>query len=325
MIDDDIDRALRLVTSLPEPVHLRIGFEPGGWAQRLLDHAPADHPLFAAAAGYAARAAWNQADHIRARALAARADGRIPGRGTGRIAYPGDVLADVALYEGNPTDALRHYDAEVSRARRDDDPIRLVWTLFYVAICHAALRNPDGGLQAAEEACTVAAATANPTARSMADYALGLVLKKSQPDRALALFDEAAELAASAHNFWWHGIALMEAASTRAVHGDPRTAASDFIAVLDHWDRVGDWSQQWLNLRYVTRLLVRLGADEDAAVLHHALIDAGKPSPLSQTQIVKLGTGLRSPRSEALGGADAVARARASLRRFSRAGSPASR
>ena len=108
---------------------------------------------------------------------------------------------------------------------------------------------------AAEEALQVADATANPTARSMARYALGLVLKKSDPDRALALFDEAAELAASVQNFWWHGIALMEAASTRGVHGDPARAASDFIEVLDHWDRVGDWSQQWLNLRYVTRFL----------------------------------------------------------------------
>lgn len=316
MADRDFDRALRLVTSLPEPVHLRISFEPGGWARRLLDHAPADHPLYAAAAGYAARAAWNQADHVAARALAARAGGRIPGRGTGRIAYPGDVLADVALYEGDADAAFRHYSAEVARARREGDPIRLVWTLFYVAICRAALRDPDSGLTAAEEARTVAETTANPTARSMADYALGLVLKKSQPDRALALFDEAAELAASVHNFWWHGIALMEAASTRAVHGDPSTAAEDFIVVLDHWERVGDWSQQWLNLRYVTRLLVRVGADEDAAALHRALVDAGKTSPLSETQIVRLATGLGAPRAEALTGAEAVALARASLRRY---------
>ena len=71
----------------------------------------------------------------------------------------------------------------------------------------------------------VAEETANPTARSMARYALGLVLKKSEPDRALALFDEAAELAASVQNFWWHGIALMEAAATRAVHSDPASGA----------------------------------------------------------------------------------------------------
>jgi hypothetical protein len=67
------------------------------------------------------------------------------------------------------------------------DPIRLVWTLFYVAICHAALRTPENGVAAAEEAVQVADGTANPTARWMARYALGLVLKKSEPDRALAL------------------------------------------------------------------------------------------------------------------------------------------
>ena len=100
-----------------------------------------------------------------------------------------------------PTAALAHYDGEVARARREDDPIRLVWTLFYVAICHAALRNPEDGLPAAEESVRVAEETANPTARSMARYALGLVLKKSEPDRALALFDEAAELAAGSAEF----------------------------------------------------------------------------------------------------------------------------
>ena len=145
-------------------------------------------------------------------------DGRVPARGNGRIAYPGDVLADVVLYEGDAAAALSHYEGEVSRARRDDDSIRLVWTLFYVAICHAALRQPEKGWPLRRKSMRAAEETVNPTARSMARYALGLVLKKSEPDRALGLFDEAAELAASVQNFWWHGIALMEAAATRAVH-----------------------------------------------------------------------------------------------------------
>ena len=51
--------------------------------------------------------------------------------------------------------------------------------------------------------------------------------------------------------------------------------------MIDHWDRVGDWSQQWLNLRYVTRFLARVGADDDALTLHRALVDAGKGSPLT--------------------------------------------
>ena len=166
---------------------------------------------------------------------------------------------------------------------------------------------------AAEEAVEVSDATANPTARSMARYALGLVLKKSDPDRALALFDEAAELAASVQNFWWYGIALMEAAATRAVHGEPETAAKALVDVIDHWDRVGDWSQQWLNLRYVTRFLVRVGADDDALTLHHALVDAGKGSPLAADQLVRLG----DCKGGNLTGAEAVAMARSTLLRYS--------
>jgi hypothetical protein len=106
-------------------------------------------------------------------------------------------------------------------------------------------------------------------------------------------------LAASVQNLSWYGIALMESAATHAVHGDPETAARMFIDVLEHWDRVGDWNQQWLNLRYVTRLLVRLGAEDDAAVLHRASLAPGED-----------GAGLTGPQ--------AVARALSALRRFGR-------
>jgi predicted ATPase/DNA-binding SARP family transcriptional activator len=312
LADRDVDVALRLVTALSEFVHLRIGYESSGWAERALELADRDHSLFAATVGFAARGAWNRGEFDHARSLAMRAEGRVPGRGNGRIAYPGDVLADLALYEGDANAALAHYEAEMARARCDDDSIRLVWTLFYVAICHAALRAPEAGVAAAEEAVRVSAATANPTARSMACYALGLVLKKSEPDTALALFDQAAEQAASVQNRWWYGIALMEAASTRAVHGDPTTAASQLIAVLDHWDRMGDWSQQWLNLRYVARFLARVGADEDALALHHALVHAGRASPLSAERIAALG----QDRPLSAGGVESVARARTALSRY---------
>ena len=318
MADGNIDLALRLVTSSAELLHLRVGYEAASWAERTLEAADRDNPLFPAAVGFAARGAWTRGEFDHARSLAGLAEGRVPGRGTGRVSYPADVLADLALYEGEAAAALAYYDDEAMRARRDADPTRLVWDLFYVAICHAVLRTPDAGLPAAQESLRVADTTANPTARSMARYALGLVLKKSEPDRALSLFDEAAELAASVQNFWWHGIALMEAAATRAVHGDPATAARLFIDVIDHWDRVGDWSQQWLNLRYATRLLIRLGAVEDAVAVHHALVKAGRPSPLSEAQVAELSGGLDDKVQNALpvGGAAAVARARTALSRY---------
>jgi hypothetical protein len=235
------------------------------------------------------------------------------------------VAVDIELFEGSAGPALRHYTAEVEVARRSADPIRLVWCLYYVAICRAVLREPERGIPAAEESLAVAEGTVNPTARSMARYALGLVLKKSDPGRALALFDEAAALAESVHNFWWQGIALMEAAATRAVHRDPADAAGDLLAVLNHWDRVGDWTQQWLNLRYVTRLLARLGRDEDAMVLHRALRAAGKSSPLSGVHSAAppaappsagAPAGIRTG-DEALSGPAAVTFARSALHRIS--------
>ncbi len=282
------DLALRLASALPEVLQLRLGYEAAGWAERALDLATPDHPLFVAAVGAAARGAWNLGDFDRARRLAERAAGRVPPRGTARTGYPGDVLADIALYAGDVEATMVHYSAAVTTARRDDDPIRLVWSLYYVAICHAVRRQPARGVPAADECFEVGEQTANPTARSMGRYALGLVLKKSEPSRALGLFDEAAHLAGSVHNFWWRGIALMEAASTRAVHGEPVVAAHAFVEVLDYWQRVGDRTQQWLNLRYIVRLLHRVGATEAAVTLHHYLLAEDKPSPLDSARARQL-------------------------------------
>jgi predicted ATPase/DNA-binding SARP family transcriptional activator len=311
--DGDTDLTVRLVAALPELAHLRRGYEVSGWAERVVESADPDHPRFVAAVGAAARGAWNRGDFALARRLAERAGGRVPPPGTARIAYPGDVLADVALYEADVDVALRHYTGEARRARTGGDRIRLVWTLYYVAVCQAARREPERGLAAARESVDVADATANPTAQSMARYALGLVLKKSEPDRALALFDEAAELAAAVRNFWWQGIATMEAAATRAVHGDPVAAAAAFHQVIDLWDRIGDSTQQWLNLRYVTRLLKRVDADSDAAGLHEFLVAAGKPSPLDRSPVRT--TPHREPGGSRAVEHAAVAHARAALAR----------
>ena len=266
---------MRLVTSLPEVLQVRLGYEAAEWAERALDLTSEDHPLFVAGVGAAARGAWNVGDFARARRLA-RAGGRLPGPGAGADGVPGRRRRRRCAVRRRRRRGVSPLRAQVDVARREVDRIRLVWTLYYVAICHAVQRAPGLGVPAAEESLQVAESTANPTALSMARYALGLVLKKTDPPRALALFDEAAQIAASVHNFWWQGIALMEAAATRAVHGDPAAAAREFAAVLDHWDRVGDRTQQWLNLRYIVRLLVRVGAIEDALTLHHCLLAVGQ-------------------------------------------------
>jgi hypothetical protein len=110
-------------------------------------------------------------------------------------------------------------------------------------------------------------------------------------------------------NFWWEGIALMEATATRGVHADPAEAAAALVRVLDHWDRAGDWTQQWLNLRYVVRFLARIGADDEAVVLHHCLLAAGKPSPLRADRLARMLDGPGGPRFSAAAAAAGAVRA----------------
>jgi predicted ATPase/DNA-binding SARP family transcriptional activator len=307
--ESDIDLALRLVTAVPEFVHLRIGYEASEWAERLLDSVDSDHPRYPAAVGFAARGAWNRGDFRRARELARRAQDRDPPAGTPRIAYPRDVLADVALPEGDPDFTLRYYAAEAERARALSQANRLVWSLHCYAVCQAVCRRPHLGLPAARESLDVADGTANPTSLAIARYALGLVLKKSEPDQALTLLDEAARIAGSVRNRWWEGVALMEAAATRAVHGDPRVAARAFVRVLDLWDRIGDRTQQWQNLRYVARLLRRLGSADDAAELFAVLESANEQASITPRASLGVGPAIRIQPT-------AVLRARAMLDRL---------
>jgi hypothetical protein len=178
---------------------------------------------------------------------------------------------------------------------------------------------------AAEESLVVARATTNPTAVAVALYGLGLTVKKSDPERALALFDESVDVAASVHNHWFGGIASMEAAATRAVHGDPIPAAGSLLEVVERWDRFGDQTQHWLNLRYVVRLLLRLDDVEGAAVLHHALRAASQPSPVDERGVREMRSRLAQERFAAatasgrtLDGAAAVAYARTRLEAIAR-------
>jgi predicted ATPase/DNA-binding SARP family transcriptional activator len=321
--NSDVDLALRLITSLPMLSGALAVHEITQWADRILDLTPEAHPLYVAALGVAARGAWGRGEHGRVRELAARARGRVPAPGSCYFLYPNpaDVVADVCLYTGDGDGALRHYEAELDRARRGDDPPRLVWTLYRVAQCHAMRGTPALGLPVGRECLRLADELGNPTFRFGALYALGQLVKGSDPDRALALFDQATALGASAHNDWSYGIALMEAVATRAVHGDAHIAARSTLEVLDLWDRLGGWNQQWRNLAHVVHLFARLGAEEDAVTLHHCLVAAAKPSSLDSSRLARLLDGPHgerfasaAARGAALTRAEAVTLARTRLR-----------
>ena len=160
-------------------------------------------------------------------------------------------------------------------------------------MCRAAVRDPLAGRLEAEEALAVAReADGNPTALCLGLLGAGRALQRADPAAALVLLDDSAEAAAFVRNRWFYAFARMYAAATRGVHSDPAVAARAFLEVLEAWERLGDWSQQWLSLLYVTRLLLRIGAADEVVTLHYALVAAAKPAPLDADRLALLAEAL---------------------------------
>jgi hypothetical protein len=100
-----------------------------------------------------------------------------------------------------------------------------------------------------------------------------------------------------------------------------------FREVVEHWAAVGDWTHQWTSLRGVVDVLLRLGRDEDAAVLRGALLSRDGAAPLfgpDAERMAAAGTRLRQrlggeaylecgERGARMGDDDVVAFARAAL------------
>ena len=74
-------------------------------------------------------------------------------------------------------------------------------------------------------------------------------------------------------------IAGLSALSCAARLGEP-VDLGDFAELIDHWQRIGSWSQQWIAVRTLVEMLTRLGRDEAAAVLHGALIGRETAPPI---------------------------------------------
>jgi hypothetical protein len=68
---------------------------------------------------------------------------------------------------------------------------------------------------------------------------------------------------------------LTEVHWLRARRDDPLQALRGCADVVDLWYRGGDWANQWLSLRRVLAIMLRLDAFVPAAVLHGALSAVG--------------------------------------------------
>jgi predicted ATPase/DNA-binding SARP family transcriptional activator len=275
-----LDLSLRLSAALHWYALWRMRPEVSTWAEEATELPRASaHPLFPEVCATAGVGAWMRGDLRRAADLARRGVEAARGDAILRRA-PLHILGDVGLFEGRLDDALGHYEAALAAAAEADDGYQVVLLLGCRALILAYRGDAAAGQEAAAESRRVAAGMANPTATAWSLYVSGEVLLHDDPQRAIRLLDASIDLVRSIGNTFALGVALVSASSVRGRHGDPRDALLMFPSVVEHWHRLGNWTQQWTTMRNVIELFVRVEMDQPAAVLLGAVEAAATAAPV---------------------------------------------
>ncbi len=119
----------------------------------------------------------------------------------------------------------------------------------------------------------------SPVWRAYYDYVAGEIRLETAPREAQPFLLRSLDTARRAGNHGMQAIAGLSALSCAARLGEP-VDLGDFAELIDHWQRIGSWSQQWITVRTLVEMLTRLGRDEAAAVLHGALIGRETAPPI---------------------------------------------
>src|SRR5690606_24464057 len=142
----------------------------------------------------------------------------------------------------------------------DDDPLHTMLASMNGALIASYSGDSATGIARADALRARAAAAGHPVAIAWALYAQGEVRLDVEPQRAAELLEEALQRARELDDRYLYGVALVSAASLRVRHGDPLQALPLFRDVVD--------------------LLVRVGADEPAALLLGGLSERSSAPPV---------------------------------------------
>ena len=323
---DDADLALRLAAALHVYARFRLRDEVFAWAHQAAGLPSATgHRLRPMVCGVAAHGVSNRGELARARDLAEQAIAAASE--SYGLFVPLRVLASTALYEGRLEDCRRRTDEAMEAARRDGDTYYLNWMQMHRVLTLVYGGQREEGLEAAVAQRKVAEQVGNPSQRAWTRYGHAEACGDADPETALELLEEVIELAEPVRAHFLVGVARVAITSLLARHRSPREALASFPGLIGHWRRLGDWTHQWTTLRNLVPLLVRLGADEPAALLSGALrtADTGGPAfgddavriaEADQTLTARLGPDAfhaLAERGGAMSGEEAISLARRSI------------
>ena len=205
------------------------------------------------------------------------------------------AVGGVSLMTQQVDEAFAQAELAVRLAEREGDDYWTAAAYTLKAAAQAFQGKLGDGLDAAERALAAARRTGNTSAIAQTVNILGFTLVERDPDRALALFDEAIELGSALGLPLPLGYALGLSAVLYAVRGNAKEASKRFREALDVAMLRGDLRQLGSVLGQVAVTLDEFGAAEPAAIVRGAA-EAVMPGALLGVEVGTGGDAARSRR-----------------------------
>ena len=280
---NDLPLALELVVGLGDWIEFEVSAEVMAWAQRTARTAlaadltdAAVRRLTVSAMAVAAAGTRFGGDLRGALTLAEQAVDLVEDPDDPVLRLPLYVQCEVRLYLGDLDECLALTDRTQTLAERAGDQLREKWCVMNRLLAVAYGGRSAAGIAMAEALLAEPGLPA--VNRAWARYALGEVLMTADPQRSLGLLEQAVLDGRDICDRFLVGVASLSAVSVRARVGDPRSAVPLFADVIEHWHRLGNWTQRWTTFRSVAELLERLDDPEPSALLVGAASAPSRPA-----------------------------------------------
>jgi predicted ATPase/class 3 adenylate cyclase len=256
---DDVDVAAALVSSLWWPLSWRDLSECWNWAlelaadPRIIGHPRAACVMAAASDAMIARGQLKESEVLARRGLELASNRDAEGR-----RRCGIELADCDLYQGRLTEGTARY---VSLAVPGWEAV----TLDSAAMCAAYAGDLDDARRFNERARST---TTSPSMRAYNHYIRAEIDNVARHwSSALHHYRECIVLSGTADTAIIQGVASVGLVAVQAASGQVREALAGYRDLIDHWQRIGAWTQQWTTLRNAADLFDQLGDHELASFL----------------------------------------------------------
>ncbi|MFW5933812.1 MAG: tetratricopeptide repeat protein, partial [Actinomycetota bacterium] len=177
-------------------------------------------------------------------------------------------------YEGRLDELLQHVEELHAHAVTLDEPYSRAFAEVCRVIGHAYRGETTAATAALPELMAAADESASPTMLAFAHYCDGECYLDTDPERAAVSLERAIDLAHSVDNALVAGVSQVSLASLLGRTGRTEEALARFRDVISHWRRLGNYTHQLTTLRNLVELLVQIGEDELAAMLHGAVTEA---------------------------------------------------